>query len=152
VAPTAAKQQNTKNLDQRRALSTSTPRMAHVSNSRDVPSWGCFGGSSETFYHNDAAGRRLLPRRVHYDRACRIAGASPAAVMGWGLAASASAEPLTHKVLSVDIAVAIAKTAIDTCKVQCSRTIRRRVARLGVCADCEANQSYLDVRPHGGSS
>jgi uncharacterized protein GlcG (DUF336 family) len=47
-----------------------------------------------------------------------IARPSLALVLGFGLATSASAELLTHKDLSVDIAVAIAQTAIATCKAQ----------------------------------
>ena len=48
----------------------------------------------------------------------RIAGLSLASALACGLATSANAELLSHKDLSVEIATAIAQTAISTCKQQ----------------------------------
>jgi uncharacterized protein GlcG (DUF336 family) len=50
--------------------------------------------------------------------ACRIAGFSAASVVACGLAASASAQLLTHKDLSLAMATTIAQTTIATCKAQ----------------------------------
>src|SRR5258708_36385606 len=50
--------------------------------------------------------------------ALRIAGLSVASALACGLAASANAQLLTHKDLSLAMATTIARPTMDTCKAQ----------------------------------